>query len=62
MRMHWFNAGKYPKPFDTLIVSPSREVYAPLIPKDIALGPELQCLLKVKESLSIDISTCYIKC
>ena len=23
-------------------------------------GPELQCLLEVKEDLSIDISTCYI--
>ena len=25
-------------------------------------GPELQCLLKVKEDLRIDISTCYIRC
>ena len=26
------------------------------------LGPELQCLLKVKEDLIVDISTCYIRC
>ena len=25
------------------------------------LGPELQCLLRVKDDLSIDISTCYTR-
>ena len=25
-------------------------------------GPELQCLLRVMEDLSIDILTCYIRC
>ena len=26
------------------------------------MGPELQCLLKVKQDLTFEISTCYIKC